>query len=371
MHLIACAMMCAAALGGLQEVNGLAPVWRVAAEARGVPAVAGSTVYFLSKRHEVIALDIRTGVVRWRTHTGELGDETYGTAVVPEAALVIAGDYNVVAFDAVTGARAWRFTPAEGHAPGLYLGAAADGMVFAGSPAGRLYAVNVADGSLAWMAAPFTAAKTTVLAPVVAGDLVLAGYSMFEGARGGGVIAVERTTGTLRWRREFVIDGRGSLFGGGLVDAGSAIVASSNAGTIYGLERTTGDVRWTLPPLERQAGKGDPAAGDLRPLSVSGHMLFAASLSGVVVAFDVPSRRERWRHRPDAGSAGVRIASDGDSVYVPHLSGILVALDAKTGAERWRIGDFTDGFMWAPAIASDRLYVGASRAGLFALPLGR
>jgi hypothetical protein len=41
----------------------------------------------------------------------------------------------------------------------------------------------------------------------------------------------------------------------------------------------------------------------------------------------------------------------------------MVALDVETGAERW-------GFKRAPLVASDRVYVGASTAGLFALPRG-
>ncbi len=38
-----------------------APRWRVAGEGRGVPAASGSTAYFLTKRHEVIAVDAGTG----------------------------------------------------------------------------------------------------------------------------------------------------------------------------------------------------------------------------------------------------------------------------------------------------------------------
>ena len=37
------------------------PRWRVVGEGRGVPAASGSTAYFLTKRHEVIAVDAGIG----------------------------------------------------------------------------------------------------------------------------------------------------------------------------------------------------------------------------------------------------------------------------------------------------------------------
>lgn len=84
---------------------------------------------------------------------------------------------------------------------------------------------------------------------------------------------------------------------------------------------------------------------------------------------DITSGSEKWRYtHPDGGSVGPRITADDGSIYVPHLGGLLVALAARDGQERWQIGGFSDGFSWAPAVAGDRAYVAASRAGLFALP---
>ena len=118
------------------------PIWQVAGEGRGVPAVSRSNVYFLTKRHEVIAVDGTAGTVCWRRNTGEPGDETLGSSVIVSDDVVMAGDYAILAFDASTGMRRWRFDPTDGYGPGLYLGGAADGVAFAGSPSGRLYGVN-------------------------------------------------------------------------------------------------------------------------------------------------------------------------------------------------------------------------------------
>jgi outer membrane protein assembly factor BamB len=156
-----------------------------------------------------------------------------------------------------------------------------------------------------------------------------------------------------------------------LVAAEQLVIASSGEGGIDAFDRRTGAARWSLPAVRRHRDTADEPMRDLRPLAVTGRMLYAGSLTGTVVAYDLAGRRERWRYVHDAGgSTAVRIVSDEDALYVPHLGGLMVALDAKTGAEQWHIGGFSSGFMWAPLVASDRVYVGASTAGLFALPRG-
>src|SRR5262245_13366470 len=56
-------------------------LWHVEGEGRGTPAVYGNTVYFLSKRHVVVAIDAETGSERWRRQTNEAGDSTNGSAI--------------------------------------------------------------------------------------------------------------------------------------------------------------------------------------------------------------------------------------------------------------------------------------------------
>jgi eukaryotic-like serine/threonine-protein kinase len=352
----------------------VAPRWRIAGEGRGVPAVAGSMVYFLTKRHDVVAVEASTGIVRWRRNTGEPGEETLGSSVLVSGAVVMVGDYAVLGFDAASGVSKWRFDPADGYGAGLYLGESRDDVAFAGSPSGRLYAMGVLDGRLVWSSKPTgeassASAPVTVFQPVVAGDAVLTGYTTFSSPMTGGLVAVDRVTGKERWRWEFpkASPEAATGFGGGPVVAGDLVVAASGDGRIHGVDIVTGVPRWVLPPVVRADGR--PQDRDWRALALAGSSLIAGSVSGVLTSTDLNGGRENWRYlHPDGGSIALRIAADNESVYVPHFGGVLVAVGLRDGRARWQIGGFSDGFNWAPAIVGGSAYAAASRTGLFALP---
>ena len=343
--------------------------WQVPGEGRGTPALRAGTAYFLTRHHEVVAIDAETGQVRWKRTTGEPGDETLGSSVIAAGETVIAGDYTLLAFDAGTGAMRWRFEPPEGYGAGLYLGDTLAGDVFAGSPSGRLYSVGALDGRLHWSALASPGGnKTTVFRPVTQGDVVAAGYTTFGDAISGGVLAVDRRTGREKWRREFpaIAPGVPTGFGGGPVIFDAIVVAASGDGTIYGMDSGTGATMWSLPPAVRPDGRRQDR--DWRGLAAIGTTLIAGSASGTVTAFDVRTRKEKWRFaHPDGGSTGLRLTVSAAAVYVPHLGGLLVSLDVQDGHLRWQTGGFGDGFSWAPAVDGGSVYAAASRAGLFAL----
>src|SRR5262249_37385875 len=130
---------------------------------------------------------------------------TAGSLVVLANDEVIVGDYNVVAFDKRDGALRWRFTPTDGYAPGMYLGGVAGDLIFAGSPAGRLYAIDRRSGHARWAHRVDAGAETTVFAPVADEEMVVAGYTTFAAPQTGGVVALDAATGRLRWRMPFPV----------------------------------------------------------------------------------------------------------------------------------------------------------------------
>ena len=342
-------------------------VWHIPGDGRGTPSVRGSVAYFLSKRHEVIAVDVVTGRVRWRSLTGSPGDDSLGTRLVTTANGVVVGDYDVLSFGHDGGLR-WRFEPRDGYGAGAYLGTEADGVVLAGSPSGCVYAIDVETGATRWSAQAGTDGRTTAFAPLVARGLVIAGFSSFEPPGSGGLAAFDLEAGALRWRQPFPVSGSGARtvgLSGGPVVAGQHVFAASRDGRIHAFDLVTGRVEWSLPPAP-QHGDWLRLDEDYRAMWVGDRTIVAGSLSGTVVAYDLPTRRERWRRTPVRASISFGITGDDGAVYVPHLSGVLVSLDLVDGGERWRAPLTKSGAAWVPLAQDGRVYVAASGTGFFA-----
>jgi outer membrane protein assembly factor BamB len=271
--------------------------------------------------------------------------------------VVVAGDYDLFAFDATDGTPRWRFHPHDGYGPGYYLGVVADDSVLAGSPSGILFSVDVQSGRHRW-STRVSDGMATVFEPLVRGDVVYVGFTVFESPQRGGIAAFDRSSGREVWRASF--SSPGEAFGGGLVAMSDALIATSSAGRVHFLNARDGATTAVVEPTQ-------PDLHDYRPLVVSADTLVVGSLSGVVVAYDLQTRREKWRMaQHEHGSVALAMVADQRSVYVPFLDGRLVALDAQTGDTRW-ISNGPYGLLrWAPALSGDLVYA-AGEGALVAL----
>jgi outer membrane protein assembly factor BamB len=324
----------------------------------------------LTKQHEVVAVEIINGTVRWRRDTSAADEATWGSRLVLAGPLVVVGDYDVVAFDRTSGALRWRFSPVDGYGPGIYLGGASDGLVFTGSPSGRLYALDDTSGEVRWSAPVEGDGKSTVFQPATDGDLVVAGYTTFTAPAKGGIVALDISTGHERWRTAFPPSQNaslGSAWAGGPLPMHDLIVAASSSGEVYGLDRNDGSIRWSLPRVgEACVGISISPSQDFRPLSVTGRTLVAGSLTGCLEAFRLDTRSVLWRHPGvDDGSVAFSVVTDNQAVYVPYVGGRLRAFNVSDGKLRWEIGDTRRRFRWPPALA-DGLMLVASTEGFFA-----
>ncbi len=347
------------------------PLWRVDGEGWGRPVAGDAAVYFLSKRHELLALAPETGRVLWKQATGEAGDITGGAAVVLSGEVVAAGDGSIVAFDRQTGAMRWRYRAADGYDVGRYLGAAAQGLIFCGSTTGRLHAVDDRSGRARWTLLVNNDDRNAVYAPVTDEDLVVASYTTMAAPLQGGVVAADAATGRERWRTAFprpsapLVETGAS---GGPLFVDSWVVASSGDGSIHAFDRRTGLLQWTIPRLpDGLPGTGASPERDFRPLARAGRLLVAGSLTGRVSAYDLVTREERWRFFPALhASVAMNIVSDGRYVYAPYFAGTFIVLDAETGEERWRVGDWKRGLSWPVAVVGERVFAAGAGVGFLA-----
>jgi outer membrane protein assembly factor BamB len=378
--LVVTTVFASAPQGAGVERSGSEPavLWHVAGEGRGTPAVDASSVYFLTKRHEVIAAERLTGRVRWRTNTGQTATATtatWGSLALVAGPVVAVGDYDVVAFDRETGQQRWRFVSEDGYAAGVYLGAADDSLIVSGSPSGRVYAIAPESGRARWSTPVATDGKTTVFQPVMDDSIVAAGFTDYVGPNAGGIALIARDSGRMRWKVSFPPPTDRTLasnWAGGPVLVDDLVIAASGDGNVYAFARENGAVKWMLPPVDLGQSTVPIAVDrDVRPLCVSGRTLVAGSLTGIVTAYDLDTRQTRWRFGERMwASVAFRLSGDRHAVYIPYYSGELIAVDMATGVERWRIGDWKRGFLWPALVTAEALFAAASGDGFYAMSPG-
>jgi outer membrane protein assembly factor BamB len=334
-------------------------LWTAHLDVRGTPAADDRSVYARTMSGDVVAVDRRTGALRWRARLSSVPGMIRGGRIATAAGLVFAGDDDLQAIAASDGRLVWQSQTGRGDGVGVYLGGSAAGLVFTGSYAGALVALDVSDGHVRWRGAVGFAGQTTVFPPVVSGDRVFVTFTSFGDRASGGVASFD-LAGHRLWQTALGADSDRGAVGLGVV-ARDIVLASSRAGRLFAIDRRTGQVRWFVPP---EAATG--TAEDFRPLGVVGDRVVAGSLRGEIVAYDLASRRSVWRAWPVDASVAFGLTTTAGAVYVPYVSGHLVELDPDDGQERWRVGGWDAGFRWAPAVAGPTVFASGAGAGLVA-----
>lgn len=348
-------------------------LWRVAGVGIGPPAIDSTRAFFLTNQHQVLAIDLGSGVALWRGVTDTTVGLTQGNAGCVVVAIVVAcGDNDIVAFDRQDGKFAWKFHPAVGKYPGYFPMTVNGGVVYAGSPSGTVYAID-ASGNQLWATNVFsdTSHSVNIFGLSVDSDIVVAAFARVNDPAPlrGGALALSAQSGAVRWSVDFPQTGAGLPSAGGSTALWSNVALASSAdGLIYALDRSSGATTWSLPSV----GTGACPAGasitqDLRPLAIHGTTLVAESADGCWLSgYDLLNRVEVWRSYDGQGSTNnfpARI--DGSVIYTMHINGHVTA-HSSTGDVKWDAGSYLDPFVATPAIAKDRLIL-SGLTGLWAI----
>lgn len=336
-------------------------VWRVPGEPHGQPAADSAHVYFLSARHELLALNRLNGRTEWvAALTGAQG-ETMGSVVRLSGQVVVTGDDDLVAVDRRTGRMRWRFRAGEGETPGVYLGDAAGGTVFAGSASATVFAIDAASGQLRWRAKLPVEGPATAFEPVAARGFVLCAYTSRTSPPRGGLVAFGVQSGALAWHAPFGDSAESAAAaGGGPVVAGSAAVAASTDGRIHAIHLPSGRRLWTAGPVRVPTGIWSP---DFQPLIAAGRTVIAGSTSGVVRGYDADRvGHPQWTLDPGLGSFLFKATAAGHVACFVSFSGTLIAVDARRGRVTWTVGGGAMRFAWPPLLHRGHIYAATTNA---------
>jgi len=215
----------------------------------------------------------------------------------------------------------------------------ADGMIYAGSGDGVLYALNAETGEQVWSADGFGQLEST---GAIAGDVIItAGFSNL-------VQATDRKTGEVRWSFQT----RYFVQGSPLIVEGRVILATDHV--VYALDLNSGQLLWQTMTGNEGAFMGSPAYDNSVIYTTGGKLL---------LALNPETGKEIWRTEKSEMFLGLAVANG--MIYIGNWDHMLYAFDQTTGAERWKYK--VDGLFWsAPAVDANIVYAG-NDVSVFAL----
>jgi outer membrane protein assembly factor BamB len=265
------------------------------------PAVLDDRAYVAGHGGDIQALELANGRSLWSARTGL--DLSGGPAV--GEGIVAAGSIGglVLALDAATGAERWRVAVGGEVLSSPAVGA---GLVIVRTVDGKLRALRVADGTEAWnyeQAVPRLSLRGNG-APVITGDMVLAGFDS------GKVVALALASGDLLW---------------------TATAAPSRGRT----------------EIERLADIDSP-------VRVIDQDVYVVGYQGRVAMLSLESG-QIWWGRDMSSYRGM--AADAEHLYVTLADSTVVALRRRDGTETWRQAQFLRRGLTAPALQGDTVVV--------------
>ena len=237
-------------------------------ESTGIPSDVvrlGPSVFAVTLKDDLLALDARTGQLRWRFGTGaepEALDISASPAVCDNHVYFGGRNGRAYALRAGDGAIDWECDLGARICTRLIV---RDGDLYVGTANDKLCRLNRHTGCVIGEVA---LAAQPCYAPAVTPDAVL--------VRAGGqsLLCLDRSLGLTRWRKE--IEDRWTSKGP--VVHGSEVLMGSNTGEVAGLSLDDGTPRWS---------RG--LAGRIRCMGSSGDLLFAGTQEGMLYV---------WRSEP-------------------------------------------------------------------------
>jgi len=231
---------------------------------------------------------------------------------------------------------------------------ASRGKVYFGNPAGFLYCVNAESGEEIWK---FEMGGAISVAPAIADGRVFAGQQGGERF----FYCVDADTGALIWKQ--TVPG-GWVWGSAVVDEGRVYVPTVSGHAVC-LDAETGHLIWMYP-----MAKSVPAEP-----AIDGDLVYFGSWSHSLYAFDKKNGEIVWKENGIGLDSGTLIANEG-KIYLPHHANVFMCFNATNGqilshgnTNPDEKGRFTN-FNATPAFSNNRAYYTARvGTGLRGVPM--
>ena len=191
---------------------------------------------------------------------------------------------------------------------------------------------------------------------------VIAEGKLFVVKNNGGVYALNKRNGKVRWRRDMgKLAASAPAYADGRIYVTILVRDGSKNGLVGALRTKDGARIWTKPL---------PARTESSPL-VSGGRVFFGSEDGTVYALDAKDGHVVWRFKASGAVKGGLALADG-KLYFGDYAGKVYAIREKTGKRVWsttthgaRFGTGSGQFYATPAVAYGRVFIGNTDSNVY------
>jgi outer membrane protein assembly factor BamB len=314
--------------------------------------------------------------------SNQIGNCTLSAPITQQDGILYAGsnDGYLYALDASTGSLLWRY---KTGGPVTSSPLIANGIVYVGSKDHYVYAINATNGTLDWRY------KT---ANAVLSSAALSGNSLYIGSTDGYLYALNATSGTLTWRYA-----THKAISTTPVVSNNTVFVTSNNGILYALDATQGTLLWHVQPhrtlftsfaIDNGLIYAGTNTGLLYALNASnrgavlwsykigtpieatptiaGSVIYVSSASGYLYALNASNRGKRlWSYRTRS-SIPAQVTVNNGLVYFTALNHYLYALNATNGSQAWHFRT-SNVVLAAVAVANSMVYFGSNDRDIYAL----
>ena len=283
------------------------------------PVTDGSSLYIGDDVGVMYSLNLKDGTTNW---TFDTGMRIIGSPAVSDGVVVLgSANYNIYGLDTKTGKELWHIATNQ-----AVMGAATihDGVAYIGGGDGRMFAIDIYSGEVKWA---FDELKNYVLTrPLVYND------KLYFGTWDTHFYALNLADGSLAWKWN---NGRSNpkLSPASVwpVAANGRIFITAPDRYFTCLDAETGEQIWRTNEYKVRETVG---------LSEDGKTIYSKCMWDTIVALDATTNdvQVRWVSNAEFGyehNPAMPLEKDG-TLWVSTKNGLLLGLDAQTGKVLWR-----------------------------------
>ena len=283
------------------------------------PVTDGKSLFIGDDVGVMYSLNLRSGKTNWSFDTGM---RIVGSPAVSNGVVVFgSANYNIYGLDAETGKELWHITTNQ-----AVMGAATihEGIAYIGGGDGRMFAIDIKTGDVKWT---FDKLKNYVLTrPLVYND------KLYFGCWDTYMYALNLADGSLAWKWN---NGNGNpkLSPASVwpVAANGKLFITAPDRYFTCLDAETGEQVWRTKEYKVRETVG---------LSEDGQTVYSKCMWDTIVAMDATTHEPitRWATHADFGyehNPAMPLEKDG-TLWVSTKNGLLLGMDAQTGKVLWR-----------------------------------